>query len=69
MTRPTHMMLLITAVAALIACGAGFALGRASGEQKAPSLLVAPVEQIDRPVVGHEIPVPTPIQIPARLPK
>jgi hypothetical protein len=69
MTRPTQMMALITAVAALIACGAGFALGRSSGEQKAPDLLVAPVEQIDRPVVGEEIPVPTPIAIPARLPK
>ena len=69
MTRPTQMMALITAVAALIACGAGFALGRSSGEQKAPDPLVAPVEQIDRPVVGPEIPVPTPIEIPARLPK
>jgi hypothetical protein len=69
MTRPTQMMALITAVAALIACGAGFALGRSSGEQKAPGLRVAPVERIDRPVVGEEIPVPTPIEIPASLPK
>jgi hypothetical protein len=69
MTRPTQMMALITAVAALIACGAGFALGRSSGEQKAPALHVAPVERIDRPVVGEEIPVPTPIEIPASLPK
>ena len=69
MTRPTPTIALITAVAALIACGAGFVLGRSSGEEKAPGLPVAPVEQIDRPVVGQEIPVPTPIEIPARLPK
>jgi len=69
MTRPTQTMLLITVIAALIACGGGFFLGRSSGEQKAPGLLVAPVERIDRPVVGSEIPVPTPIEIPARLPK
>jgi len=69
MTRPTRTMALITAVAALIACGGGFFLGRSSGEQKAPGLAVQPVEQIDRPLVEPEIPVPTPIEIPARLPK
>lgn len=69
MTRPTPTIALITAVAALIACGAGFALGRSSAAQEAPGLPVAPVEQIDRPVVGREIPVPTPIEIPARLPR
>jgi len=69
MTRPTRTMLLITAVAALIACGGGFFLGRSSGEQKAPGLVLQPVERIDRPVVGPQIPVPTPIEIPARLPR
>jgi hypothetical protein len=69
MTRPTRTMALVTAVAALIACGGGFFIGRSSGAQKAPGLAVQRVEQIDRPVVGPEIPVPTPIEIPARLPK
>jgi hypothetical protein len=68
MTRPSRNMLLITLAAALIACGGGFFLGRASGEQEPPGLPVAPVERIDRPEVGSEIPVPTPISIPARLP-
>jgi hypothetical protein len=69
MTRPTRTMALITAVAALIACGGGFFLGRSSGEQKPPGLAVQPVEQIDRPDVEPEIPVPTPIKIPASLPR
>jgi hypothetical protein len=68
MTRPSRNMLLITLAAALIACGGGFFLGRASGEQQAPSLPVTPVERIDRPAVGPQIPVPTPISIPATLP-
>jgi hypothetical protein len=69
MTRPPRNMLLVTLAAALIACGGGFFLGRASGEQPPPSLRVQPVERIDRPVVGPQIPVPTPISIPARLPQ
>ena len=69
MTRPPRTMLLITLAAALIAGGGGFFLGRASGEQPAPSLPVRPVERIDRPVVGPQIPVPTPISIPSRLPE
>jgi hypothetical protein len=69
MTRPSRNVLLITLAAALIACGGGFFLGRASGEQKAAALPVQPVERIDRPMVGPQIPVPTPISIPARLPE
>jgi len=69
MTRPSRNTLLITLAAALIACGGGFFLGRASGEQQAPGLPVQPVELIDRPLVGPQIPVPTPISIPARLPE
>jgi hypothetical protein len=65
MTRPSQNLLLITLVAALIACGGGFFLGRASGEQKAPGLVIERVEPIDRPAVGPEIPAPTPINIPA----
>jgi len=69
MTRPSRNILLVTLAAALIACGGGFFLGRASGEQEAPGLTVQPVEPIDRPMVGSQIPVPTPISIPARLPE
>lgn len=69
MTRPSRTMLLITLVSAVLACGAGFFLGRASGEQQSAELTVAPVEAIDRPRVGPQIPVPTPISIPATLPK
>jgi hypothetical protein len=69
MTRPSRNMLLITLVAALLACGGGFFLGRVSGEQKAPGLAVQPVERIDRPKVGPQIPAPTPISIPATLPR
>lgn len=69
MTGPPRTMILVTLVAAVLACGGGFFLGRASGEQKAPALTVAPVERIDRPRVGPQIPVPTPISIPATLPK
>ncbi len=69
MTRPSRNMLLITLVAAVLACGGGLFLGRASGEQDAPQLTIAPVEPIDRPRVGPQIPVPTPISIPATLAK
>jgi hypothetical protein len=69
MTRPTRTMLLVTVVAALIAIGAGYALGRSAGEQHAPALVVQPVERIDRPKIGPRIPVPAPIEIPARLPR
>ena len=69
MTRLSRNMLLITVAAALIACGGGFFLGRASSEQQAPGLPVQPVERIDRPVIGPQVPVPTPISIPARLPE
>lgn len=69
MTRPSRTMLLATLVAALLACGFGFAIGRASGEQQAPRLPIRPIEQIDRPQVGPQIPVPTPISIPAALPR
>jgi hypothetical protein len=69
MTRPSRTMLLITLVAALLAGGAGFSLGRASGKEQAPGLAVEPVERIDRPRVGSQIPVPTPISIPATLPR
>ncbi len=69
MTRPTRRMLLVTAVATLIAAGGGFMLGRSTAGESAPALSVAPVERIDRPAVGPQIPVPTPIAIPARLPK
>jgi len=67
MTRPSRNMLLITVVAALLACGGGFFIGRASGEQKTPGLALQPVEQIDRPRIGPQIPGPTPIDIPANL--
>lgn len=69
MTRPTRTTLLATAVAALIAIGAGYALGRSAGGQHAPGLSVQPVELIDRPKIGPQIPVPAPIEIPARLPR
>jgi hypothetical protein len=69
MTRPSSTMLLITLVAALVACAGGYAIGRASGGERAPGLAVRPVEQIDRPQVGPPIPVPTPISIPASLPR
>jgi hypothetical protein len=69
MTRPSRNMLLITLAAAVIACVGGFFLGRASAEEQAPGLAVQPVEKIDRPRVGPQIPVPTPISIPARLSK
>lgn len=69
MTRPTRRMLLTTAVAALIAAGGGFMIGRSAGGESAPALSVAPIERIDRPAVGPQIPVPTPITIPARLPR
>lgn len=69
MTRPSRTMLLVTLAAAVLACGGGFLLGRAEGEQQAPALTVAPVEPIDRPRVGPQIPVPTPISIPATLPR
>lgn len=68
MTRPTRTMLLATAVAALIAIGAGYVLGRSAGEQHAPGLSVQPVELIDRPKIGPQIPAPTPIAIPAKPP-
>ncbi len=68
MTRPTRTMLLATAVAALIAIGAGYVLGRSAGEQHAPGLSVQAVEPIDRPKIGPQIPVPMRIAIPARLP-
>jgi len=68
MTRPTRTMLIATVVAALIAIGAGYVLGRSAGEQHAPGLVVQPVELIDRPKIGPEIIVPTPIGIPATLP-
>jgi len=69
MTRPTRTMLVATVVAALVAIGAGYVLGRSAGEQHAPGLAVQPVEQIDRPKIGPPVPVPAPIAIPARLPK
>jgi len=69
MTRPTRRVLLVTAVTALICAGGGFMIGRSAGGETAPALSVAPVERIDRPVVGPQIPVPTPITIPARLPR
>lgn len=68
MTRPPRTLLLITLAATLIACGGGFVVGRASGEQKVPGLAVQRVEPIDRPRVGPQIPAPTPITIPATLP-
>jgi hypothetical protein len=69
MTRPSRTMLLATLAAALLACGFGLAIGRASGERTAPELPIRPIEQIDRPHVGPQIPVPTPISIPATLPR
>jgi hypothetical protein len=69
MTRPTRTMLIATVVAALVAIGAGYVLGRSAGEQHAPGLAVQPVERIDRPKVGPQILVPTPIAIPVRLPE
>ena len=69
MTRPSRNMLLITLVAALLVCGGGYFIGRASGEQKLPALTVQPVEPIERPRIGPQIPVPTPIRIPANLPR
>lgn len=69
MARPTRLIVLITVAAAVIAIGGGVLLGRSAGARTAPSLLVEQVEPIDRPKVGEPIPVPTPIKIPARLPK
>jgi hypothetical protein len=68
MTRPSRTMLLATAVAALVAIGAGYVLGRSAGAQHAPGLVVQPVELIDRPKIGPQISVPAPIGIPATLP-
>jgi hypothetical protein len=69
MARPTRLIALITLAAALIAIGGGVLLGRSAGARTAPGLLVEQVEPIDRPKVDPVIPVPTPITIPARLPK
>ena len=69
MTRPTRLMAVLTAAAAVIAIGAGVLLGRSAGDSTAPGLAVEPVERIDRPKIGPVLPVPTPITIPARLPK
>ncbi len=69
MARPSRLLALVTVAAALIATGGGYVLGRSAGERRAPGLAVAPVESIDRPRVGPQIPVPTPIEVPARLPR
>lgn len=69
MTRPPRNLLLITLASALLACGGGFFVGRSAGEQKAPGLAVQRVEPIDRPRVGPQVPAPTPIAIPATLPR
>jgi hypothetical protein len=69
MTRLSRNALIGIAATALVAIGGGFALGRSLGERQPPGLVVQPVDRIDRPVVGPEIPVPTPIEIPARPPR
>lgn len=69
MARPTRLIVLITAAAAVIAMGGGYFAGHSAGERGAPGLAVESVEPIDRPKVGEPIPVPTPIEIPATLPR
>jgi hypothetical protein len=69
MITPTRMMLIVAAVAAVIAVCGGFLLGRSAGGERAPGLPVRSVERIDRPAVGPPIPVPAPLEIPARLPR